>query len=72
MVPLLLRLDITVAEDVDSCNSALDDIGSILSWPLCIADKTDRLESQFSEGARSKRTVGSLKVRISGRGDKGE
>ena len=35
-------------------------IGSIMSWPLCIADSTERRVSQLSDGARSKRIVGSL------------
>lgn len=38
---------------------AFEEIGSIVSCPLFIAARTDRRDSQFNEGARSSRTVGS-------------
>jgi hypothetical protein len=38
------------------------DMGSMISWPLSIAERTDLRESQFSEGARSSRKVGSLET----------
>ena len=38
----------------------LGDVGSMDSWPLWMAPTTLRRVSQFSEGARSRRTVGSL------------
>lgn len=37
------------------------DMGSTVSWPLWIAAKTERRVSQFNDGARSRRTVGSLR-----------
>lgn len=37
------------------------DIGSIVSWPPCIAARTERLDNQFNDGARSNRIVGSLR-----------
>jgi hypothetical protein len=40
-------------------------IGSIVSSPPWMAARTERRESQFSEGARSSRTVGSLYSNIS-------
>jgi hypothetical protein len=46
--------------DDDSESRALEDMGSMVSWPVCIADRTERRESQLREGARSSRTVGSL------------
>lgn len=45
----------------DSANKAVAETGSIVSWPEWIAVKTDRRESQLSEGARSSRTVDSLR-----------
>ena len=35
-------------------------MGSTVSCPLWMAAMTDRRESQLSDGARSRRTVGSL------------
>ena len=32
----------------------------MVNWPECIAVRTERRESQFRDGARSNRTVGSL------------
>lgn len=42
----------------------MEDIGSMVNWPVCIADSTDRRDNQLSEGARSSRTVGSLCIYI--------
>jgi len=44
----------------DSMSKAVKDMGSIVNWPLCMAARTERLDSQFNDGARSNRTVGSL------------
>lgn len=44
----------------DSDSRALDDMGSIVSWPVWIEARTERRESQLREGARSSLTVGSL------------
>jgi hypothetical protein len=55
---LVFVLDVWAA--ADSCRRLAEDIGSIVNWPACIADSTDRRDSQLSEGARSSRTVGSL------------
>ena len=62
--PLLLLLSpgIEVGVANDSCKRALVDIGSIVSWPPWMAESTERRDNQFSDGARSKRTVGSLKT----------
>ena len=49
-------------EGFSSCSSAMVGMGSIDSSPLWIAEMTDLLESQFKEGAKSSRTVGSLYV----------
>ena len=43
-----------------SVRNADTDIGSTDSCPLWIADKTERRESQLSDGAKSRRRVGSL------------
>jgi hypothetical protein len=43
-----------------SCRRVPADTGSMFSCPLCMAERTDRRESQFKDGARSRRTVGSL------------
>lgn len=48
----------TVAEL--SANNKATEMGSTLNWPECIAVKTERRESQFKDGAKSNRTVGSL------------
>ena len=40
--------------------NAWADTGSIVNCPPCMAASTERLESQFSEGATSRRRVGSL------------
>lgn len=45
----------------DSCRRLVKDMGSMISWPAWIAESTERRESQLREGARSSRTVGSLK-----------
>jgi hypothetical protein len=41
-------------------NREAAEIGSTVNWPECIAVRTERRESQFRDGARSNRTVGSL------------
>ncbi len=43
-----------------SANKEAAEMGSTLNWPECIAVRTERRESQFRDGARSNRTVGSL------------
>lgn len=43
-----------------SCTSDENGTGSTMSIPVWIAVRTFRRESQFNEGARSSRTVGSL------------
>jgi hypothetical protein len=43
-----------------SCRRIAAETGSMSSCPLCIAERTVRRESQFKDGARSSRTVGSL------------
>ena len=48
------------APALDSLNREPMDIGSTTSWPLWIAAKTERRDSQFNAGAKSRRTVGSL------------
>ena len=48
----------------NSCRRLVEDIGSMVNWPVCIADSTDRRDNQLSEGARSSRTVGSLCIYI--------
>ncbi len=58
----LMRFGIDGAEVESSCMRVPDAIGSMLSLPLCIAARTDRRDSQFNDGARSRRIVGSLKV----------
>lgn len=57
----LLSPGIEVGVANDSCKRAPVDIGSIVSWPVWMAESTERRDNQFSDGARSKRTVGSLK-----------
>lgn len=34
--------------------------GSMMSWPVWMAARTERRESQLRDGARSRRVVGSL------------
>lgn len=46
----------------DSVIKAVEDIGSMISCPVCIAARTERLDSQLKDGAKSNRTVGSLRV----------
>ena len=47
-------------ELVLSRRRAVNAMGSIVSCPVWIADKTERRDSQFKDGAKSKRRVGSL------------
>lgn len=53
-----------------SCTSDENGTGSIMSIPVWIAARTDRRDSQFNEGARSSRTVGS-ESSVSSRARKG-
>lgn len=57
---LLLRPGILLLVEEDCDSRRLDDMGSIVSCPVCIAARTERRESQLSDGARSSLTVGSL------------
>lgn len=63
--PLFAPGMIDCRDVVDSSRRLLDCMGSMLRCPLHIAERTDRLESQFKDGAESKRTVGSLRVNVS-------
>lgn len=62
LLPLLLSpgIFVDVEYEEESFRRVLEDTGSIVNCPVCIADRTERRESQFREGARSRRTVGSL------------
>ena len=57
---LLLRPGILLLVVEDSDSRRLDDMGSMVSWPVCMAARTERRESQLREGARSSLTAGSL------------
>lgn len=48
--------------NADSCRKLAEDMGSIVSCPVLMAVSTDRRDNQLSEGAKSSRTVGSLKI----------
>jgi hypothetical protein len=43
-----------------SLRMVVEDMGSMASWELWMAERTERRESQFREGATSRRRVGSL------------
>ena len=63
MLSLVLLMPAIVVEVgcvEDSANRVAANMGSIMSWPEWMAVKTERRESQLREGARSRRTVGSL------------
>ena len=47
-------------DSIDIVSSVMADMGSTLSWPAWIAERTERRESQLREGAKSRRSVGSL------------
>lgn len=47
-------------EELASMSKTEVDMGSIVSCPEYIAVRTERLESQLSDGAKSRRTEGSL------------
>jgi hypothetical protein len=56
----MVVLAFDICADANSWRRLVEDMGSIVNWPLWIADSTDRRDSQLSEGAISNRTVGSL------------
>jgi hypothetical protein len=49
--------------DDNSFRRVAEDTGSMISWPLWIAESTDLRESQLRDGARSNRTAGSLGIK---------
>ena len=60
LIPGIMGAELVYDDEVNSAIRVLSDTGSMTTWPLWMAERTDRRESQLSDGARSSRTVGSL------------